>query len=71
MLITLLAMRIVANNIFGASINLIISWCFLIDDSFILFLSVGDNPKKAISEPDISPEAINNTAQDKKGVKKL
>ena len=70
MLITLLEIRIVANNIFGDSINLTINLCFLDEDSFNLLLSEGDNPKNAISEPEINPEPINKKIQDNKGVKK-
>ncbi len=71
MLITLLAIKMVASSIFGDSINLIIILCLLDIDAFNWFLSDGDKPKKAISEPDIKPEPINKKIQDKKGVKKL
>ena len=70
-LIKLLEINIVANNIFGDSINLIINLCLCSVESFNLFLSEGDNAKKAISEPEIKPEPINKKTQDKKGVKKL
>ena len=64
-------MRMVANNIFGDSINFSISLCFFAIESFNLFLSEGDKAKKAISEPEINPEPINSKIQDRKGVKKL
>ena len=48
-----------------------INWYLLILEFFNLFLSVGDNEKKAISEPEISPEQINKIMHDIKGVKKL
>ncbi len=71
MLITLLAINIVASSIFGAPMSRSINRCLLILESFNLLLSVGDNEKKAISEPEISPEQINNIMHDIKGVKKL
>ena len=69
-LITLLAIKIVASNIFGDSVNLIITLCLFKRDAFNWFLLDGDKPKKAISEPDIKPEPISKKIQDKKGVKK-
>jgi len=69
-LTTLLEIRIVANNNLGDSINLIINLCLCDDEAFNLFLSDGDKPKNAISEPEIKPEPINKKIQDKKGVKK-
>ena len=70
-LITLLEIRIVANNILGDSISLIISLWLRNDEALNLFLSDGDKPKNAISEPEIKPEPINKNRHDKKGVKKL
>ena len=70
-LITLLAIKIVASSILGDSVNLIITLCLFDRDAFNWFLSDGDKPKKAISEPDIKPEPISRKTQDKKGVKKL
>ena len=70
-LITLLAINIVASSIFGSSMSRSINWYLLILEFFNLFLSVGDNEKKAISEPEISPEQINKIMHDIKGVKKL
>ena len=69
-LITLLAIRIVASSILGDAVNLIITLCLFNRDDFNWFLSDGDRPKKAISEPDIKPEPISKKIQDKKGVKK-
>ena len=70
-LITLLEISIVANNIFGDSISWIINLCLCCDDSFNLFLSEGDSPKNAISEPEIKPDPINNTTHDKRGANRL
>ena len=70
-LITLLAIKIVASSILGDSVNWIITLCLFNRDAFNLFLSDGDRPKKAISEPDIKPEPTSKKIQDKKGVKKL
>ena len=70
-LITLLAINIVASSIFGFSMSRRINWYLLILESFNLLLSVGDSEKKAISEPEISPEQINKIMHDIKGVKKL
>ena len=70
-LITLLAINIVASSILGAPISLRINLCLWKPDSFNVFLFVGVNEKKAISEPEISPEQINNIIHDIKGVKKL
>ncbi len=66
----LFAIRIVANNIFGDSINFNINLCFFDKESFNLFLSEGDKAKKAISEPEINPEPINRKIQDRRGVKR-
>ena len=70
-LITLLAINIVASSIFGFSMSRRINWYLLILESFNLLLSVGDSEKKAISEPEISPEQINKIMHEIKGVKKL
>ena len=69
--IILFAIRIVANNIFGDSINFSINLCLFNVESFNLLLSEGDKAKKAISEPEINPETISRKTQDRKGVKKL
>ena len=68
---TLLEINIVANNIFGASINRRMILCLCSEDSCNLFLSDGDKPKNAISEPEIKPDPINKNKQDRKGIKKL
>ena len=71
MLIRLFEINIVANNILGDSINLIINLCFLAEDICICFLSVGESANSATSDPDIKPEQINNNKQETNGVKKL
>tara|TARA_B100001250_G_C19172864_1_gene517478 strand:- start:270 stop:482 length:213 start_codon:yes stop_codon:yes gene_type:complete len=70
-LITLLEINIVANNIFGDSINRRMILCFCSEDSCNLFLSDGDRPKNAISEPEIKPDPINKKKQERNGIKKL
>ena len=70
-LIRLLEISIVASNILGDSINLIINLCLFKGESFNLFLFVGVREKNAISDPEINPEQINNKTHDKRGVKKL
>ena len=64
--ITLFAISIVANSILGDSISLIINLCLRISDFSNLSLSVGDNEKNAISEPDTKPEQINNKTHNRK-----
>ena len=58
-------MRMVANNIFGDSINFSMSLCFFAIESFNLFLSFGLNANNATSEPEIRPEQINKTIHDR------
>ena len=70
-LITLLAIKIVANNNSGLPINDIITLCWCSSDSFKLFLSEGVKEKNAISEPEIIPEQISKNTHDKRGSKKL
>ncbi len=69
--IILFAINIVAKSIFGASISPIINLCLFKFDSFNWFLFVGVSEKKAISDPEINPEKINNIIQEKRGVKIL
>jgi len=71
MLITLLEINMVANNIFGDSINWIINLSLLLAEAFNLFLSVGVNANNATSEPDIKPEKINNKRHERRGGKRL
>ena len=69
--IILLAISIVASNNFGDAINLIITLCLFVEDAFNLFLSEGDKPKNAISDPEIKPDPINRKKQEIKGIRKL
>ena len=69
--ITLLAISIVASNNLGDAINLIITLCLFFEDTFNLFLSEGDSPKNAISDPEIKPDPINRKKQEMRGIRKL
>ncbi len=63
---TLLEINIVANNILGDLISLRINLCLWTSDLFNLSLSVGDNEKNAISDPETKPEQTNNKIHNRK-----